>query len=212
MSTAKGREWEVRTADFSYTKRLKEISMFFQGKDEVHKTMRRVVKRLDKAQIPYAVIGGMALNAHRYERTTGDVDILLTPQGLSEFRKHFVPKHYALSAGRSRRFIDKANEVTIDILVSGLFPGSGKPGPIAFPDPADVSESIENIRVVNLVSLVQLKLAARRWRDFADVVELIRFNGLDEAFANRLHESVRGDYIECLEEKRREDEYEAQEG
>jgi hypothetical protein len=32
---------------------------------------------------------------------------------------------------------------------------------------------------------------------------------LDESFQEQLHSSVRGDFIECLEEKRREDEYEA---
>jgi hypothetical protein len=44
------------------------------------------------------------------------------------------------------------------------------------------------------------------------VVELIRFNHLDEAFAAKLHRSVRRDYIECLEVKRREDDYEEREG
>ena len=43
------------------------------------------------------------------------------------------------------------------------------------------------------------------------MVELIRHNQLDESFGERLHPSVRGDYVECLEEKRREDEYEARE-
>jgi hypothetical protein len=57
--------------------------------------------------------------------------------------------------------------------------------------------------------LVQLKLAARRYSDFGDVVFLIRVHNLDESFAEQLHPSVRRDYIECLEEKRREDEYEA---
>ena len=42
-------------------------------------------------------------------------------------------------------------------------------------------------------------------------MELIRFNDLDESFADRLHPSLRRDYIECLEEKRREEEYEARE-
>jgi hypothetical protein len=75
-----------------------------------------------------------------------------------------------------------------------------------------VSEVIEKAHVVNLVTLVELNLAARRHRDFGDVVELIRFNDLDESFAGRLHPSVRRDYIECLEEKRREDEYEERNG
>jgi hypothetical protein len=193
-------------------KRLKEIGMFFQGKDEVHKTLRRIVRRLERAGIPYAVLGGMAVNAHKYERTTGDVDLLLTPDGFAEFQRRFVRKHYIQREGRSRRFIDRVNEKGVDILVTGHFPGSGRPGPIAFPDPANVSEKIRSVRVVNLRTLIELKLAARRHRDFGDVVELIRFNNLDESFAKRLHPSVRADYIECLEEKRREDEYEARNG
>ena len=46
---------------------------------------------------------------------------------------------------------------------------------------------------------------------FGDVVELIRIHQLDEGFAESLHRSVRRDFIECLGEKRREDEYEARE-
>jgi hypothetical protein len=198
------------TEKISFWDRLKEIDMFFQGRDPVHKTMRRAVKRLEKAGISYAVMGGMAVNAHRYQRTTGDVDILLSPEGFAEFRRRFVPKVYDNLAGRPRRFRDKTSGIRIDILVTGLFPGSGKPGPVAFPDPALVSETIEGIQFVDLATLVQLKLAAKRYREFGDVVELIRFNDLDEGFAERLLSSVRRDYIECLEEKRREDEYEAQ--
>jgi hypothetical protein len=72
-----------------------------------------------------------------------------------------------------------------------------------------VSETINTIHVVNLATLVELKLAARRYLDFGDVVNLIRCNNLDESFQDQLHPSVRSDYLECLEEKRREDEYEA---
>lgn len=185
--------------------------MFFQGKDQVHQTLRRIVKRLGKAKIPYAVMGGMALAAHRYRRATADVDILLTPEGLEEFRRRFVTKNYDLTPGRSRRFVDRTNGVTIDILVTGRFPGTGKPGPIAFPNPERVGEPIDDIRYVNLATLIELKLAARRYKDFGDVVDLIRNNDLAESFADQLHPSVRGDYIECLEEKRRDDEYEARE-
>ena len=41
-------------------------------------------------------------------------------------------------------------------------------------------------------------------------LELIRFNELDESFLPKLHASTHPDFIECLEEKRREDQYEAQ--
>jgi hypothetical protein len=200
----------MQTKPFSVWQSLKELSMFFQERDEVHKTMRRLVRRLERAEIPYAVVGGMALVAHRYRRATTDVDILLSPAGFGDFRNLFVPRHYGPLPKRPRRFVDRANEVMIDVLVTGLFPGTGKPGPIAYPRPEDVGQTIGKIRYLDLATLIQLKLAARRYRDFGDVVELIRFNELDESFAEQLHPSVRGDYIECLEEKRREDEYEAQ--
>jgi hypothetical protein len=202
----------VKTKPFDFLRRLKEISMFFEGRDEVHKTLRRLVRRLKRANISYAILGGMAVNAHKYERTTKDVDVLLTPAGFAEFRRLFVPKHYENVPGRDRRFLDKLNQKGVDILVTGRFPGGGQPGPIAFPNPNDVNETIKNIQFVGLATLVQLKLAARRHRDFGDVVELIRFNSLDESFAEKLHPSLRGDYIECLEEKRREDDYEEREG
>jgi hypothetical protein len=192
-----------------FDERLKEIDMFFQGTDRVHQTMRRVAEKLHGAGIPYAIVGGMAVNAHRHERTTKDVDFLLTSQGVSDFRRLFVPQEFESAPGRPRRFVDRANGVTFDILVTGLFPGSGLPGPIAYPDPADVSEVIDQKCVVNLPTLIQLKLAARRFQDFADVVNLIRVHNLDEAFQTTLHPAVHRDYIECLEEKRREDEYEA---
>jgi hypothetical protein len=195
-----------------FWKRMESVSLFFQGKDEVHKSMRRIIRRLERAGIPYAVIGGMAANAHGYRRTTNDVDLLVTAEGLAEFRKRFVGKQYRLVEGRSRRFVDRANDIQIDLLVTGGFPGLGTPGPISFPDPDAAAEVINKVRVVNLLTLIQLKLAARRYRDFADVVSLIRVHNLDESYAKQLHRTVRQDFIECLEEKRREDEYEAREG
>jgi hypothetical protein len=90
--------------------------------------------------------------------------------------------------------------------------GSGKPGPIAYPDPAHISEVVKRIPVVNLLTLITLKLAFRCHQDFADVASLIRVRDLDESFGERLHPTLRGDYIECLEEKRREDDYISREG
>lgn len=196
----------------SFSKRLEEIGMFFQKRDRVHQAMRRAARLLDKAGIPYALMGGMAVNAHGAERTTKDVDILLTPEGFERFRTELVGDTYEPVAGRSRRFVDKTNGVEVDILLTGRYPGRGGPGPFAFPDPAEASERIGKIHVVTLRQLIQLKLAARRHYDFGDVVFLIKVHGLDESFAEQLHPSVRRDYFECLDEKRRDEEYEAREG
>jgi len=198
-----------RERPFHVRGRLWEIEMFFEGRGPEHKTLHRLVEKLEKANIPYAVVGGMAVNFHNHKRATNDVDILLTREGYRRFRKLFIPKSYDEVPNRPRRFLDRRQQRTIDILVTGHFPGSGEPGPIAYPDPAQVSETIENTRVVDLATLIQLKLAARRHQDFADVVSLIRIHNLDNSFLPRLHPCLHQDFIECLEEKRREDAYEA---
>lgn len=196
----------------TFDDRLREISMFFQKRGKEHQTLRRLVKRLDAAGIPYALAGAMAVNAHGAERTTTDVDIILREPDLERFRREFVGDGYENVAGRKRRFIDVKTGTTIDVLVAGWFPGGGAPGPIAFPDPIEGSEVRERVRVLTLPQLIQLKLAARRHRDFGDVVFLISVHNLDEEFLANLHPSVHGDFIECLEEKRREAEYIARQG
>src|SRR5437660_1290886 len=91
---------------FSFMDRLKEIGMFFQKRSPQHQAMRRLARRLKKARIPYAILGAMAVNAHGAERTTKDVDILLTPEGLERFRQEFVGDVYEQVAGRPRRFLE----------------------------------------------------------------------------------------------------------
>src|SRR5262245_17123019 len=146
MTLAKPRPFHEQ----NFLERIRSISMFFDGRDEVHKTLKRLVKRLDNAGISYALMGGIAVNAHKYVRTTGDVDILLTMEGFNEFKAKFTPKFYDPVPGRSRRFVDKKNSIQVDFLLTGLYPGSGKPGPISFPHPDDVSQEIKKLPVINL--------------------------------------------------------------
>lgn len=188
---------------------LVAITMFHRGKDPAHQALRRLIRRLEKAGIVHAVMGGMAVYVHGYHRLTDDVDVLVTREGFEEFRRRFVPKNYEPVLGRARRFTDRTNGITVDLLITGLFPGLGKSGPIAFPDPSAVRQQIENVFYIDLVTLIQLKLLARRHQDFADVVKLIDAHNLDESYLPNIHPSTRQDFIECLEEKRREEEYEA---
>ncbi len=57
---------------------MDEGDRFFQKSDSVFQTLRAIARRLDDLGIPYAVAGGMALNAHGFRRLTVDVDILVT--------------------------------------------------------------------------------------------------------------------------------------
>lgn len=202
-------------ATFDYRRRLRDIGMFFQKNDPVYQTLRRLAKRLERAGIPYAVMGAMAVNLHGARRTTDDVDVLLTKEGLGRFRRELLPKFYKPVEGRSRRFVERKSGVTVDCLLEGGIPGFGKPGPIRFPDPSQVSQELHKFSVVSLPQLIQLKLAAGRYYDFGDVTFLIRVHHLDESFLEQLHPSVRPHFLACLDEareqERREEEYEARE-
>ncbi len=139
-------------------------------------------------------------------------DVLLTPKGLERFRQEILPRFYQQVEGRPRRFMERKSGIGLDVLVSGHYPGKGTPGPIAFPDPEEASQELNKVKVIALPQLIQLKLAAGRYYDFGDVVFLIRVHNLDESFLKQLHPSIHQDFIECLEEKRREDAYMAREG
>src|SRR3989304_2144181 len=76
------------------TAAIEEAGRFFMGMNPVHETLHKIGRRLDGLGIPYAVVGGMAMVAHGYERTTIDVDILLTPEGLETARRSLDGRGY----------------------------------------------------------------------------------------------------------------------
>lgn len=180
---------------------VREASLFFGKDDPVHRALRKVAGRLEALGIPYAVAGGMALVAHGYDRTTKDVDIVLTPEGLDEAHRKLVGLGYLPPFEGSRHLRDTENGVKVEFLVAGQFPGDGKPKPVAFPDPAAAGVVIDGIRYVSLEKLMEMKLASGmtnpgRLKDLADVQELTRELGLKEEFAFRLHAYVQAKYRE----------------
>lgn len=168
----------------------------------VKRTMRKIAAKLDELAIPYAIVGGMALVLHGQERTTVDVDILLTPQGLRDVHSALEGLGYVAPFAGSKSLRDTETGVRIEFLVSGNYPGDGKPKPVAFPEPSSCTTEIDGIRVVNLPKFIELKLAsgltggAARLKDFADVVALITVLKLPETMAAALNEYVRPKFIE----------------
>jgi len=63
---------------------IREASRFFMKDDPVHQSLLEITQRLNDLGIPHAILGGMALVAHGYDRTTVDVDILVTSTSLEE--------------------------------------------------------------------------------------------------------------------------------
>lgn len=171
----------------------------------VYESMQRLAKRLDEENIPYAVIGGMAVTEHGHPRLTLDVDVLLTPAGLDKFRTQLVGRGYiAAFPGAKKIFIDAESRVKIEIITAGEFPGDGLPKPVQFPDPAGDSIERDAVRFITLEKLVELKLASglsapHRLRDLADVQDLIISAHLPLALKEKLDASVRAEYSRLWE-------------
>jgi hypothetical protein len=186
---------------------LREASAYFAGKGQLHSALRRLVERLNAEEIPYALLGGLALAEHGYPRLTEDIDLLMTPSGLKRFRQRLVGRGYRPAFdGAQKTFRDTETGVRIEVVTTGEYPGDGLPKPVAFPDPAtpEVAVEIEGIRVVTLEKLIELKLASgtsapHRLRDLADVQDLIVRLELPLALANRLDASVQEAYRDLWE-------------
>lgn len=167
--------------------------------------LSRLVRDLENNDIDYAVIGAVALNQYGYRRFTEDIDLLLTRKGLEDFCEKLVGRGYRPAfEGATKKFRTTEGNVPVEVITEGEFPGDGKPKPIVFPDPSTVTEVIDGVKTISLEKLIELKLASGisapdRLKDLADVQEMIRLKGLDEAFSKRLDETVRAKYLELWE-------------
>ena len=185
-------------ADFALG--LREGSMYFQGNSAVHQTLSRIAQRLSELNIDYAIAGGMCLYRHGFQRFTQDVDIIVTREALTRVHEALEGRGYVKPFSASKNLRDAETGVRIDFIISGQFPGEGKPGPVAFPVPMDVSKEIEGIRYVDLVPFIELKLASgqasHRAQDLHDVQQLIRVRSLPRELADELHPSLRASYLQ----------------
>jgi hypothetical protein len=174
---------------------------FHMGKSRVHDALVALAARLDALEIPYAIIGALALNAYGYLRATVDVDVLLTRDGLERLRGAVLGLGYVEKFPGSRGLRDAARNVDIDVVLAGEYPGDGREKPVRFPDPANAAIRGEAFALIPLETLIELKIASgmsapHRLRDLADVIELIRVNGLPADYRERLHVYVRDRFAE----------------
>lgn len=177
--------------------------MHFDEKSAVHDALREIVRRLRELNVPFAVVGGMALFYHGFRRFTEDVDLLVTPEALDEVHRQLDGLGYVPPFKGSKQLRDAQRGVRIEFLVSGQFPGDGKPKPVVFPDPAGKSIEINGVPILRLSDLIELKLASGmtnpgRLKDLADVQELIRVGKLPDSFKDELNPYVREKFAELL--------------
>jgi hypothetical protein len=150
---------------------------------------------LQAADIPHAVMGGVAVCLHGYQRNTVDLDLLVRAEDAESIRS--ILKHATFVWHAESGEFRSRSGIAVQFLVAGDRAGTGSE--VRLPDPKlpAIVTKIEGLPVLSLARLIETKLACgqgnirRTHKDFADVVELIAHHRLGSAFARSLHKSLR---------------------
>jgi hypothetical protein len=159
---------------------------------------------LDIMACESVVAGGWAVWRHGFfGRMTQDVDIVLPANRVDEFLRLACVSGFEVRGGKQGRWPKvwhKESGIKVDILPEGGRPGTNsRPAPTTIPHPSTMGAAGPQLCYINLVSLIELKLAAGRARDESDVIELVRSNP-DQVEAIRGHlTTVHGDYVKAFE-------------
>ncbi len=149
--------------------------------------------------------GGWAVWRHGFAgRITQDVDIVLPADRLEEFlRVASVSGFERLPQPEHRwpKLLHKLTDVQVDVLPEGGRPGTqSRPAPTTIPHPGRMGAQAGELRYIHLPSLIELKIAAGRARDEADVVELLRANDLQLSTIRTHLTSVHPDYVQAFDQ------------
>ncbi|MBU0676960.1 MAG: hypothetical protein KJ626_02495 [Verrucomicrobia bacterium] len=147
------------------------MNIFF----EFHK----IAMRLQERDIPYALIGGVAMAFHTRPRFTKDIDLLVTQDVLEDVAAVLTKENYSETASpwtfkdtslTLHRYlkVEDEDEMMIDVLVAGDLAHR------QMIDRAEIveSETLGQIRVVRREDLIDLKRARDSKLDQADIEEL----------------------------------------
>jgi hypothetical protein len=145
----------------------------------------RVVKALDQVlhamDCESVVGGGWAVWRHGYVgRVTQDIDIVLPSDRIEEFLRTAAVTGFEVLTqpeGRWPKLCHRETGIEIDVLPEGGRPGTAsRPAPTLISHPKSMGAVRGTLKYASLAHLIELKLAAGRLRDEADVLELAREN------------------------------------
>jgi hypothetical protein len=130
---------------------------------------------------------------------TQDLDIVLPADRIKEFLSIAAVSGFQVLTppkGRWPKLIHKQTGIQVDLLPEGERPGTAKAlAPTTIPHPTRLGASGKTLRYIELAPLIELKLAAGRARDDADVIELLRVHEHDSATIRRHLLTVHPDYV-----------------
>ncbi|MCA9119850.1 MAG: hypothetical protein H6822_01195 [Planctomycetaceae bacterium] len=175
--------------------------------DKVRDRLRRVTRALNAANIPYAVIGGNAVQHwvaqvdESVVRNTRDVDIILNeadlPAAIDALKREGFEYRRAASASM---FLDGPDAKARDA-VHVVF--AGKKVRDEYPEPVpelDEYELIDEARTLPLERLVKMKLTSFRRKDQVHLLDMISIGIIDASWLDRFSPVLRDRLQQLLDD------------
>ena len=172
--------------------------------EKVNARLRKTVRILENAKVPYAVIGGHAVRAWVAQvdeaamRTTRDVDILVRPEDLPALTAAMVAAgyHHRQTAGLDM-FVehpDASARDAVHVLLCGRVERDGEPNP-------DIEPAVcaNDFRTIELETLVRMKLNAFRDKDRVHLRNMISLEMIDASWLSRFPERLQVRLKELLD-------------
>lgn len=175
--------------------------------EKVKDRLRRVTKALNEAEVPYAVIGGNAVQHwvaqvdESVVRNTRDVDIILNESDLDRAIAALEQVGFIYRRAASvSMFLDGPNAKARDA-VHVVFAGQKVRDDYPEPVPEiDNYELIEEAKTLPLEALVRMKLTSFRRKDQVHILDMISIGLIDDAWLERLSPELRARLQELLDD------------
>jgi hypothetical protein len=160
--------------------------------ENVKDRLRRVTRALNEAHVPYAVIGGNAVQHwvaqvdESVVRNTRDVDIILNRSDLQRAIQALQTKGFIFrQAAGVTMFLDGPNAKARDT-VHVLFAGEKVRDTYSEPVPnIDEFAMMDDARTLTLEALVRMKLTSFRDKDRVHIRDMISIGIIDESWVDR---------------------------
>ncbi len=182
-----------------------------QGIEKVRERLLRSTAALEKAGVPYAVIGGNAVAAwvsrvdDSVVRATRDVDLLVRREDMEAIRgalgaAGFI--HCSVSilggTGRIEMFLDGPGAKARDA-VHLVFAGERVTDESLEPSPdvAQIDTENPDFRLLDLEALVTMKLTSYRRKDQVHLLDMLEIGQIDATWLDRVPPSLR-DRLQAL--------------
>ncbi|XAL98938.1 nucleotidyltransferase family protein [Phycisphaeraceae bacterium D3-23] len=162
--------------------------------DKVQARLGRAAAALDRAGVPYAVVGGLAVRVWVAQadeaavRNTRDVDLLVRRADLDAIKDAMDAAGFVFrqSAGLTM-FLDNEQSSPRDavhLVFAGEMVRDDDPEPNPSPNDDD-SVSVGDLRVLELESLVRMKLNSHRLKDRVHLLDLLEVGLIDDTWPGK---------------------------